>query len=138
MKKLFLIFTAVLFLLAGTAYADKLIWDKADPFPDEANGGYTLKFWSTNGTDRTQAAPYIANIPGADVLEYSLDSLLLLFDLEYSFQMFAYNGSDESGASNVVVYTKAAPTGYTPPPSDLPTHVQIVTPGPVTIEIFKE
>ena len=135
MKKLILTLLAVL-LLTGTAYAADLIWAKADPFPDEANGGYTLTFWSTDGTDRTQMAPYIANIPGANTLEYSLDALLLLFGVEYSFQMWAYNGATECDfGSNIVVYTRDFPNGYTPPGNDLPTHIQIINPGNVNIQI---
>lgn len=135
MKKLILTILAVL-LLAGTAYAERLIWAKADPFPDEANGGYIVRFWSTDGTDRTQAVPYIATVPGADNLEYNLDALQLLYDKEYSLQVWAYNGAIESDAgSNIVTYTRDFPGGYTPPANDLPVHVQIINPGNVFIQI---
>jgi len=131
--------TMIIFLLvAGIAVADKAVWEKADPFPDEANGGYILRFWSTDGSDRTQALPYSVNIPGANTLEYNIDGLLLLYGLEYSFQCYAYNSSDESGGSNIATYTRDFPSTYTPPSDDLPTHVQIVTPGPVTIEVLTD
>ena len=126
-------------MLAGVACADILTWQKADPFPDEANGGYTIRFWSTDGTDRTQAAPYVANIPGADTLEYNIDSLQLLYDKEYSFQVWAYNGATEcDDGSNIVTYTKAFPSSYIPPVNDLPTHIQIINPGNVNIQIVNK
>jgi len=126
----------IFLLVAGIAGADRLIWDKADPFPDETNGGYVVRFWSTDGTDRTQATPYIATVPGANTLEYSLDALLLLYGLEYSFQVWAYNGASEcENGSNLVAYTRNFPTGYTPPVNDLPIHIQIINPGDINIQI---
>lgn len=134
MKKLILTLFAVL-LLAGTAYAERLIWEKPTSFPDESNGGYTIRFWSTDGSDRTEAAPFVISFAGADILEYNIDSLQLLYGLEYTFRVWAYNSHDESGGSNTVVYVRAAPA-YTPPEDDLPTHIQIINPGDVNIQII--
>lgn len=136
MKKLFLTLLAVLFL-AGTAYAERLIWEKPILFPDEANGGYTIRFWSTDGTDRTETVPYVDSITGADTLEYDIDGLRLLYDLEYTFQVWAYNSMGESDGSNTVTYVRAAPT-YIPPENDLPVHIQIVNPGNVNIQIINQ
>lgn len=135
MKRLLITLISFIMLM-GVAYADRLVWEKPVSFPDEANGGYTIRFWSTGGTDRTEAIPYVASITGANNLEYNIDGLQLLFGLEYTFRVWAYNSNAESGGSNTVVYTRAAPL-YTPPINDLPTHIQIINPGDVNIQIVK-
>ena len=108
-KKIFALLVGIFTMIAVPSFADSLAWDH------DGADGFVVYF--TNQTD-----DYNYNVIG-DVRECELGLLNLTPGVEYTIYVTAYNDVDESGPSNIVVYTRVV---FSPPTNVLP----VVSPPP--------
>jgi len=114
MKKLSLVLAVLILLFAVPAFGVTLAWDANT----DSAIGYKVYYQQVGAVDD----PYSYIVQGRENATYTIESCYFQPEQEYEFWVTAFNDADESGSSNIVLWTA-------------PIFIPVDNPAPVIIQV---